>query len=92
MKLVPSQGMRRKKPGSVEYGQYTRVQTINIRLIGSLTKLAWGSTRVTQKWAPHAVSSCVCVDPEEVEGRDCFGLPFGLPFICTSGVLAMLAG
>jgi hypothetical protein len=57
-----------------------------------MIKLAWGSTRVTQKWDPHVVSSCVCVDPEEVEGRDCLGLPFGLPFICTSGVLAMLAG
>jgi hypothetical protein len=57
-----------------------------------MIKLACGSTRVTQKWEPHVVSSCVCVDPEEVEGRDCLGLPFGLPFICTSGVLAMLAG
>ena len=49
----------------------------------------WGSTRVTQKWEPHVVSSCVCVDvdAEEIEGRDCLGRPF----ICTSGVLVMLA-
>ena len=53
-----------------------------------MIKLAWGSTKVTQKWEPHVVSSCVLVDAEEEEGRDCLGLPF----ICTSGVLAMLEG
>lgn len=51
----------------------------------------WGSTRVTQKWDPHiVVSSCVCVDADadadEVEGRECLGRPF----ICTSGVEALL--
>ena len=34
------------------------------------------------------MSSCVCVDADEEDGRECLGLPF----IWTSGVLAMLAG
>jgi len=91
MKLVPSLGMQRRKPGSVGHRQYTQLNlkygTNRVRI-----KLACGSTRVTQKWEPHVVSSCVCVDPEEVDVRDFPGLLFGLPFICTSGVLAMLAG
>ena len=39
---------------------------------------------MTQKWEPHAASSSVWVDADadEVEGRDCLGLPF----IWTSGV------
>lgn len=88
MKLVPSLGMQRRKPGTVYIAQKcTPVKSLNNRLI-VVIKLAWGSTRVTQKWEPHAVSSCVWVDAEEEEGLGCLGLPF----IWTSGVLEMLAG
>jgi hypothetical protein len=47
----------------------------------------WGSMRVTQKWEPHVVSSCVWVEADEVEGWDCLGLPF----MWTSGVGIVLA-